>query len=186
MPEIRLDRILARINGLDTCYLRTGAVKNIAWIGIGSNVGDKVGNCQAAIDRLNSCRENRVLRCSSLYRTEPVGYLNQDWFINCVVRLETALGPEEFLSRLKNLEKALGRKKTFTWGPRVIDLDILLFNREKLSTQDLQIPHPRLHERAFVLVPLCEIDPEAVHPGLKKTASRLLADLGKVEGVEKI
>jgi 2-amino-4-hydroxy-6-hydroxymethyldihydropteridine diphosphokinase len=106
--------------------------------------------------------------------------------VNCVIKVETVSGPYELLADIKNLEKALGRKKTFFGGPRVIDVDILLFNREEFRGKDLRIPHPRLHERTFVLVPLCEIDPEAFHPGLKKTARRLLEDLGEIEGVEKI
>lgn len=161
-------------------------MKNIAIIGIGSNLGDKIKNCESAINRLGGCRGNRILRRSALYRTEPVGYVEQDWFVNCVVKVETAFGPYELLGWLRNLERALGRRETFAWGPRVIDLDILFFNGEELTSKDLQIPHPHLHERAFVLVPLCEIAPEVVHPGLKKTAQRLLEDLCEIKGVEKI
>jgi 2-amino-4-hydroxy-6-hydroxymethyldihydropteridine diphosphokinase len=159
---------------------------NVALIGIGSNLGDKIRNCEAAIDWLEGIDQNRVLKRSSFYKTEPVGYAEQDWFVNCVIKVETAFGPAELLRSLKRGEKALGRRKTFGWGPRVIDLDILLFNGESFTGAELEIPHRRLHERAFVLVPLCEIDPEAVHPGLKKTASELLEDLGEFEGVEKI
>ncbi len=159
---------------------------NTVLLGIGSNLGDKIGNCQSAIDRLGECGENRIIRCSSLYKTDPVGHREQGWFVNCVIKVETTFGPFELLAYLKNLESALGRRKTVVWGPRVIDMDILLFNREEFEGDELQIPHPRLHERAFVLVPLCEIDPEAFHPRLKKTARELLADLGKIEGVEKI
>ncbi len=161
-------------------------MKNIVIIGIGSNLGDKVGNCESAMERLGGCRANRILRRSSFYRTEPVGHVKQDFFVNCVIKVETALTPYDLLGCLKKLERALGRRKTVVWGPRVIDLDILLFNREEFSSKDLQIPHPRLHERAFVLVPLCEIDPDVVHPGLKTTAGKLLENLGEIEGVEKI
>ena len=161
-------------------------MKNIALIGIGSNLGDKISNCESAIDRLGGFRENRILRRSSLYKTEPVGYSEQDWFVNCVIKVETIFGPYEILGHLKELERAFGRRKTFFWGPRVIDLDILLFNSEEFTSKDLQIPHPHLHERAFVLVPLCEIDPEAVHPGLQKTAQKLLEELGEIEGVKKL
>jgi 2-amino-4-hydroxy-6-hydroxymethyldihydropteridine diphosphokinase len=160
--------------------------KNTAIIGIGSNVGDKIANCEAAIIRLEACTENRILGRSSLYKTEPVGYVEQDFFINCVIKVETKLAPDELLGCLKKLEKALGRKETFCWGPRIIDLDVLFFNGEEYRSADLQIPHPRVHERAFVLVPLCEIDPDLFHPALKKTARRLLADLGEITGVEKI
>lgn len=161
-------------------------MRNVAIIGIGSNLGDKISNCESAINRLGSCRENRILRRSSFYKTAPIGYVEQDWFVNCVVKVETTWGPYELLECLKNLESALGRRETFVWGPRVIDLDILLFNSDEFTSKDLQVPHPHLHERAFVLVPLCEIDPEVVHPVLNRTARRLLEDLGEVEGVEKI
>ena len=161
-------------------------MKKVAIIGIGSNLGDKIGNCEAAINHVENCGENRVLQRSSLYRTMPVGYVEQDSFVNCIIKIETGLGPHELLKCLKGLESFLGRRETFTWGPRVIDLDILLYEGEEIAVADLQIPHPRLHERAFVLVPLCEIDPQAVHPGLKKTVGELLEDLGETRGVEKI
>jgi 2-amino-4-hydroxy-6-hydroxymethyldihydropteridine diphosphokinase len=161
-------------------------MKNIAIVGIGSNLGDKIKNCESAIDRLGRFRENRILQRSSLYKTEPMGYTAQDWFVNGVIKVETRWGPHALLGCLKRLERALGRRKTWPWGPRVIDLDLLLFNREEIQTKDVQIPHPHLHERAFVLVPLCEIDPEAVHPVLRKRAKELLKDLGEITGVEKI
>ncbi len=159
---------------------------HIAFIGIGSNLGDKINNCECAIFRVGGLEGTRIIQRSSFYKTEPVGYLDQDWFVNAVVKVETAWGPHRFLRCLKDLERGLGRQKTLFWGPRVIDLDLLLFNGEQFTSKDLHLPHPHLHERAFVLVPLCEIDPEAVHPGLKKTAQELLVDLGEIEGVEKI
>ena len=161
-------------------------MNHIALIGIGSNLGDKVGNCTSAIGQIERVRENRILQQSSFYKTDPVGYTAQDWFINCVVKVETALEAHNLHACLKNIESILGRQKTFPWGPRLIDLDLLLFGRQRLNSGDLQIPHPRLHERAFVLVPLCEIDPGVIHPGLGKTARRLLRELGEVRGVEKI
>jgi 2-amino-4-hydroxy-6-hydroxymethyldihydropteridine diphosphokinase len=161
-------------------------MRRIAIIGIGSNLGDKIYNCEAAIDRLEGCRESRIIRRSSFYKTEPVGYLEQDVFINCVVELETALEPHALLRCLKRLEWALGRRETFAGGPRVIDLDILLYNGQKLKSEDLRIPHPHLHKRAFVLVPLCEIDPNVYHPCLKRTAGELLEALGEIEGVKKV
>jgi 2-amino-4-hydroxy-6-hydroxymethyldihydropteridine diphosphokinase len=161
-------------------------MNHIAFIGIGSNLGDKVGNCKSAIGRLGRVGENRILRQSSFYKTDPVGYRAQDWFINCVVKVETALKAHDLLACLKMIERVLGRWKTFPWGPRLIDLDLLFFDRQRLNSGDLQIPHPRLHERAFVLVPLCEIAPDMIHPGLGKTARRLLRELGEVTGVEKI
>ena len=106
--------------------------------------------------------------------------------MNGVIQVETGRDSHELIACLKGLERDLGRCKTFRWGPRIIDLDILLFDQEQISSRNLQIPHPHLQERAFVLVPLCEIDPEAVHPGLRKTARRLLEELGEIEGIEKI
>jgi 2-amino-4-hydroxy-6-hydroxymethyldihydropteridine diphosphokinase len=159
---------------------------NIVLLGIGSNLGNKIGNCKAAIDRLGDLKENRIIQRSSFYETDPVGYLHQDWFVNCVIKFETAFRPHELLGSLQKLEKTFGRQKTVRWGPRLIDLDILLFNREEFVSRDLHIPHPHLHERAFVLVPLCEIDPAAFHPGLRKTARELLEDLGDIEGVKKL
>ncbi len=161
-------------------------MRNVVLLGIGSNLGDKIGNCESAINRLEALKEIRIIQRSSLYRTKPVGFYQQDWFVNCALKAETVLGPYELLACLKKLERALGRGKTFRWGPRIIDLDILLFNRDEFISKDLQIPHPRLHERAFVLVPLCEIDPETFHPGLKKNVQRLLKELGEIDGVERI
>ncbi len=159
---------------------------NIALLGIGSNLGDSIRNCESAIEDLDARREIRVIRRSSFYITDPVGYTQQNSFVNCAIKIETTFGPCELNTCTKKLEKALGRQKTVRWGPRVIDLDILLFNRDEFTSKDLQIPHPRLHERAFVLVPLCEIDPKAFHPRLKKTAEEILEELGDVEGVKRI
>jgi len=161
-------------------------MENVAFIGIGSNLGDKIRNCESAIERLAELTGNRILGRSSLYKTEPVGYRDQDWFINCVVKIGTAWEPQGLFCHLKDIEKALGRQKTFMGGPRVIDLDLLLYNEDRYSDIDVQIPHPRMHERAFVLVPLCEIAPETVHPGLGKTVRKLLEALGETEGVEKM
>jgi 2-amino-4-hydroxy-6-hydroxymethyldihydropteridine diphosphokinase len=161
-------------------------VENVAFIGIGSNLGEKTRNCESAIERLAAFAENQILGRSSLYKTEPVGYRDQDWFVNCVVKIGTLWGPHELFCCLQNVEKAMGRQKTFLWGPRVIDLDLLLYNEDRYWDRDVQIPHPRLHERAFVLVPLCEIAPETVHPGLGKTVMSLLEMLGEVGGVEKM
>jgi len=161
-------------------------MENVAFIGIGSNLGDKIRNCKSAVEGLAKLRGSRVLVSSSLYKTEPVGYREQDWFVNCVVKIGTAWGPHALFRHLKEIEKILGRQKTFMWGPRVIDLDLLLYNTDRYSDRDLQIPHPRLHERAFVLVPLCEIAPAVIHPALGKTARKLLEALDETEAVEKM
>jgi 2-amino-4-hydroxy-6-hydroxymethyldihydropteridine diphosphokinase len=147
----------------------------IAYIGIGSNVGDKKANCQRAIELLQEA--DKVLAVSSLYYTEPVGYQEQEDFINAVVALETERSPAGLLAQCLALEEQLGRKRTLRWGPRTIDLDILLYGEQVVNLPDLVIPHPQMAARKFVLVPLVEIAPDALHPVLKKTASQILQEL---------
>jgi len=154
------------------------------FVGFGSNLGDKVQNCKRAVEALRAAEGVEVLRVSSLWRTEPWGFTEQDWFLNGVLELETDLGPRDLLGILKAIEARLGRKPTFRWGPRVIDLDLLLYGEEVIEEEDLQVPHPHLHERAFVLVPLVEIAPDAYHPLRRRTARELLDALGEVEGIE--
>ena len=147
----------------------------IAYIGVGSNVGDKKANCQRAIELLEEA--DKVVAVSSLYYTEPVGYQEQEDFINAVVALETERSPAVLLARCLALEERLGRKRTLRWGPRTIDLDILLYGEQVVNLPDLVIPHPQMAARKFVLVPLVEIAPDAVHPVLKKTARQMLQEL---------
>ncbi|HEY4441376.1 MAG TPA: 2-amino-4-hydroxy-6-hydroxymethyldihydropteridine diphosphokinase [Candidatus Elarobacter sp.] len=140
-----------------------------AAIGIGSNAGDAAANVRAAFDRLSEC--GIVVARSSLYLTEPWGVRNQPPFVNAAALLDTALAPHELLAALKTIEHEAGRIPTYRWGPRVLDLDILTFGEERIDEPDLTIPHPRLAERAFVLVPLAQIDPrfaaarDALPPG---------------------
>lgn len=159
---------------------------NIAIIGIGSNVGDKVRNCGRAIAQVTQHKQNRLLAQSSLYKTEPIGYTQQDWFVNCVIEIETGLTALALLHVLEDIEQSMGRRRTFKWGPRIIDLDILFFNDDIIHCEDLTIPHPELQKRAFVLVPLCEIAADYIHPLLKKSISQLLAQLGDGGGIEKL
>jgi 2-amino-4-hydroxy-6-hydroxymethyldihydropteridine diphosphokinase len=147
----------------------------IAYLGIGSNLGDKKANCRKAIALL--AKSGRVVSVSSLYCTEPIGNMNQDDFVNAVVELETNLSPELLLGQCRAIEEALGRVRTVHWGPRTIDVDILLFGTAMIETPELTIPHPLLHNRRFVLVPLCEIAPHVMHPKLQRTASDLLLEL---------
>ena len=128
-----------------------------AYVGIGTNLGDRFGNVEAAITALS--RVGKVLTRSSLYRTAPWGKRHQPWFLNAVVAIETKLEPVALLPKLKQIEEALGRVPGERWGPRVIDLDLLLYDDLHVATPGLQVPHPHLRERAFVLVPLAEIEP---------------------------
>ena len=159
---------------------------NTAYIGLGSNVGEKAYQCNKAVTEILKGDHHRLLAKSSLYRTQPVGYASQDWFVNGVIEIETDLDPHALLRFLRDVETRLGRTKTFRWGPRAIDLDILFFDEREVKTEELQIPHPLLHRRKFVLIPLVEIDRNLIHPVLKKTVRQLLEDLDEDQIVEKL
>ena len=134
------------------------------YIGIGSNVGDRVAFCRGAVTSLRVTEGIEVLSTSSLYETSPVGGPPQRSFVNLVVKATTSLDPRSLLGACREIEKRLGREEGPRWGPRVVDLDILIYDNEKISEPDLEIPHPRLVQRRFVLVPLLEIDPIAADP----------------------
>jgi 2-amino-4-hydroxy-6-hydroxymethyldihydropteridine diphosphokinase len=161
-------------------------MKHITYIALGSNVGDKLLQCRKAITEILKIDRHRLLARSSFYKTLPIGYADQDWFVNGVIKLETELEAHELLRSFKDLELRLGRRETFRWGPRTIDLDLLFFDDEQIQSEDLVIPHPLLHERQFVLVPLAEIDPHLVHPALRQTTGELLTQLKEEQGVEKL
>ena len=161
-------------------------MKHIAYIGIGSNVGDKAGQCERGISEILKLDRHRLLARSSLYKTQPVGYTKQDWFINLVIKVETEMDAPALLSSLKEIETRLGRMKTLRWGPRAIDLDILFFNDHQIQTDELTVPHPLIQDRQFVLVPLAEIDPDFTHPVLKETIQQLLERLKEDQGVERV
>ena len=161
-------------------------MEHIAYIGIGSNLGDKLQNYEKAISEILKFDRHRFLAKSSLFKTQPMGYTAQDWFVNGVIKIETDLEPHELLQALKTIESQLGRAKTFRWGPRTIDLDILFFDDIEIQTEELQIPHPSIQDRGFVLIPLAEIDRNLVHPTLKKTVQEFLENLKEDQGVEKL
>ena len=144
---------------------------HIIYLSLGSNLGDRLANLQNAISALPP--KIKPLNQSSVYETSPWGYSNQPDFYNQVIKAETQLKPADVLVYIKSLEVSLGRQETFRFGPRLIDLDLLFFDTVILNTPVLTIPHPRITERAFVLVPLAEISPDLIHPGIDKTIQQL-------------
>ena len=153
------------------------------FLGIGTNLGDRERNLEEARAVLSQKLE--ILKESSLYQTAPWGYLDQPSFLNQVIEAQTDLSSLNLLGFLKDTEKLLGRQANFRYGPRLIDLDILFFGNRIIQTPRLQVPHPRLTQRAFVLVPLAESAPELVHPQNKQTITQLLAALPDLGGVQK-
>jgi 2-amino-4-hydroxy-6-hydroxymethyldihydropteridine diphosphokinase len=146
----------------------------IIYLSLGSNIGDREANLRAAIATLEEAGV-RVLRMSSLYETEPVGFLEQPWFLNCVVEGETEFKPLALLRALREIEVKVGSKKLVAKGPRLLDMDILLYGEETIDTPGLQVPHPRMNRRRFVLEPLAEIAPDLQHPSWSGTVADLLA-----------
>jgi 2-amino-4-hydroxy-6-hydroxymethyldihydropteridine diphosphokinase len=156
-----------------------------AFIGLGTNLGDRAANYRQAIQQIGQLPESRIVRLSSIYETEPVGDV-KGLFLNGVVELETEMPAELLMRRLLAIERKMGRRPTKTrkaralrrkYRPRVIDLDLLFFNREIIHTAGLTVPHPRLHERRFVLAPMAELAPALIHPELNVSISELLAGL---------
>jgi 2-amino-4-hydroxy-6-hydroxymethyldihydropteridine diphosphokinase len=155
---------------------------HIAYISVGSNMGDRLQNCRQGITALTHTGKSRVVAQSLIYMTEPVDYKDQGWFINMVVKLETPNDPYELLDKIKSVQRVAGRKRDLIrFGPRVLDLDIIFFDDLVLESDRLVVPHPRMHQRRFVLKPICDIDPTIVHPVLKKDMQSLLDGLGKDE-----
>jgi 2-amino-4-hydroxy-6-hydroxymethyldihydropteridine diphosphokinase len=161
----------------------THTTTNNVYFSLGSNIGNRRENLSTALQRL--CEIVDIHKISSVYETEPVGYLEQPRFLNMVCYGQTAASPDELLRNTKSIEEALGREPSFRNAPRPIDVDILLYNDLCLETEDLTLPHPRMSERAFVLVPLAEIAPMVVHPVSGKTAQELLLTVSQA-GISKI
>jgi 2-amino-4-hydroxy-6-hydroxymethyldihydropteridine diphosphokinase len=157
----------------------------IVYLSLGSNVGDRAKNLKDAISALADSGVE-VRKVSSIYETEPVDLLEQPWFLNCVVEAQTKVAPLDLLHALRAIEARMGSKKLVAKGPRLIDIDILLYADETIDTPELQVPHPRMHLRRFVLVPFAEIAPRARHPRSGRSAVEMLAstaDKGQVRGV---
>jgi 2-amino-4-hydroxy-6-hydroxymethyldihydropteridine diphosphokinase len=153
-----------------------------AYIGAGSNIGNKFLNCQNGIDVLIKSYKAVLKGQSRFYKTEPVDYNDQDWFVNCVVKIETTLDPLQLLNKLKSIERDAGRlDDPIKFGPRILDLDIIFFDDLVTNSSGLVIPHPRMHKRRFVLRPMCDIDPRIVHPALEKDVQYLLDMLDENE-----
>jgi len=156
-------------------------VSERAAIALGANLGDRAATLSEAIRRIGAL--GRVVAVSSLYETEPVGYLDQPRFLNAALLLDTELEPEALLDGLQAIEQNLGRVRTFRNAPRTLDLDLLFYGDRVIETARLTVPHPRLQERAFVLVPLGEIAPDFVHPGIGTTVRALLDQLPDRSGI---
>jgi 2-amino-4-hydroxy-6-hydroxymethyldihydropteridine diphosphokinase len=162
-------------------------VETDAYISLGSNTGDRELNLLRAVAEIGKLPDSRVTALSPFYETSPVGVTDQPHFINAVLRLSTGLSPQELLNRLQRIEDMVfGRVRDVRWGPRSIDLDLVLFGGDVIGTEGLTVPHPLMAERRFVLRPLCDIAPDLVHPVLGKTMTELLAGLRSGEIVVKI
>ncbi|MGO9612534.1 MAG: 2-amino-4-hydroxy-6-hydroxymethyldihydropteridine diphosphokinase [Dissulfurispiraceae bacterium] len=148
----------------------------IVYLGIGSNIDNREANCLSSLEHLKK-RGIVIRKCSAIYETEPWGIKDQPRFINMAVETETDMSAEKLLDLLKDVEHSMGRKETMRWGPRVIDLDILFYDDAIVTSERLHLPHPMLHERDFVLIPLVEIAPDKMHPTRHKTIRELWEDL---------
>ncbi len=151
---------------------------HLATVGVGSNLGDREAIMRDAILWIGAQPGNILRACSSLYETEPFGNTDQEWFLNCVIQVDTSLPLKEFFRLLQEGEDRSGRTRTERWGPRLLDLDLLFFNDTVHSDAVLTVPHPGVAVRRFVMEPLCEVAPDLVHPLLKKTVRVLLDELG--------
>jgi len=161
-------------------------VTHNAFIGIGSNIGDRYSNCKSSVDRIVSDPRAEFLALSSFYQTSPVSDVPQSDFLNAVLRILWHGSPQELLALLRSIETAMGRIRDVPQGPRVIDLDILLVDDLLLETDELTIPHPRLHERKFTLVPILEIEPAAHHPRLGRPLKEFLDEIGKEQIIHRV
>mgnify|MGYP003550165928 FL=1 len=158
-------------------------MKSVAYISLGSNLDDRLSYLKGAIAELHKDERISIDKISSIYETDPVGYTNQGNFLNIVVKLETDYEVEQLLQKCLQIELELGRERKIRWGPRTIDLDILLYNQDNIETDDLSVPHPRMHERAFVIIPLLEIEPNIELPAMELPLQKVLEHIPDKEGV---
>ncbi|TSB45022.1 2-amino-4-hydroxy-6-hydroxymethyldihydropteridine diphosphokinase [Alkalicoccobacillus porphyridii] len=154
------------------------------YISLGSNMEDRYGYIQDAITQLRAVKDIDILMVSSIYETEPVGYVDQPAFLNLVVYLQTSLSPLELLSETQRIELELGRKREIKWGPRTIDLDILLYDQENMKLERLYLPHPRMWQRAFVIIPLLEVAPNLYFKDIGLSIQDIYEQLIDKEGVQ--
>ncbi len=161
----------------------------ISFVGIGSNVGNPAARCREAKGHIAAIDGCNILRSSSFYRTEPVGFQGQEWFVNAVLEIRTGLTAKVLMHELLVIEERMGRERTVKWGPRIIDLDILLYGQEVIQGDDLIVPHPELHKRRFVLGPLNELSPCVIHPVFGVSMAGLmdrLEDRSRVELLKEV
>ncbi len=163
-----------------------GCGGTVAFVGVGANLGNPLEQCREALERMNAATGLKLMRRSSFYRSEPAGFREQPWFVNAVAEVRTVLAAVDLLTALQGIEQTMGRVRAGRDGPRIIDLDLLLYGQDIVQQPDLTIPHPRMHERRFVLMPFYEIAPYVVHPAFGISIQGLLdrlQDDGVVEPI---
>ncbi len=160
--------------------------KVTAYLGLGANLGDRKKQLDQAIERLNHTKGIHVQQLSSLYETAPIGYVDQPPFYNQVIKIQTFLMPDDLLENMLHIEQELHRVRQFRWGPRTIDIDLLLYENCIIKQENLTVPHPRMTERAFVLIPLLEIAGDLLVPGTDKKISQWVAELPERQDVHEL